>query len=49
MYKRLVRQGKLRNDTHQERVATELDDLLGRLRKYEIDMEDYHVIFSFIY
>lgn len=44
LYKRLVRQGKLRNDIHQERVATELDDLLGRFRKYEIDMEDYHVI-----
>jgi hypothetical protein len=29
--KRLVRQGKLRNDMNQEIVATELDDLLGRL------------------
>ncbi|KAJ4770836.1 Lactation elevated protein 1 [Rhynchospora pubera] len=45
-YKRLVRQGKLQHDMHQERVATELDDLLERLRKYEIDMEDYHAKMS---
>lgn len=29
---------------NQEIVATELDDLLGRLKKSEMDMEDYHVM-----
>uniref|UniRef100_A0A2C9W661 AAA+ ATPase domain-containing protein n=1 Tax=Manihot esculenta TaxID=3983 RepID=A0A2C9W661_MANES len=42
-YKNLVDQGKLQHDPHQERVALELEKLLGRLEKYEKDMEEYHV------
>ncbi|KAL6530718.1 hypothetical protein OROGR_014578 [Orobanche gracilis] len=41
-YKSLVNQGKLKHDACQERVALELDNLLGRLDHYEEDMEEYH-------
>ncbi|KAL3844302.1 hypothetical protein ACJIZ3_001705 [Penstemon smallii] len=41
-YKSLVNQGKLQHDPYQEKVAFELDNLLGRLDKYEKDMEEYH-------
>ncbi|KAF6151164.1 hypothetical protein GIB67_037372 [Kingdonia uniflora] len=43
LYKSLVDQGKLQHDPHQERVAIELQNLLGRLEQYEKDMEQYHV------
>lgn len=42
-YKDLVAQGKLQHDPYQEKVALELDNLLGRLEQYENDMEEYHV------
>ncbi|KAJ9184018.1 hypothetical protein P3X46_007802 [Hevea brasiliensis] len=42
-YKNLVDQGKLQHDPYQERVAFELEKLLGRLEQYEKDMEEYHV------
>ncbi|KAK4600817.1 hypothetical protein RGQ29_010433 [Quercus rubra] len=42
-YKNLVEQGKLQHDPYQERVASELEKLLGRLEEYEKDMEEYHV------
>ncbi|KAF5201916.1 Afg1-like atpase [Thalictrum thalictroides] len=42
-YKKLVLQGKLQHDPHQEDVASKLEDLLGRLEQYEKDMEEYHV------
>ncbi|GAB2275515.1 hypothetical protein Dimus_010272 [Dionaea muscipula] len=41
-YKNLVEQGKLQHDPYQEKVAIELEDLLGRLEQYEQDMEEYH-------
>ncbi|CAA0838445.1 AFG1-like ATPase family protein [Striga hermonthica] len=41
-YKSLVNQGKLKHDVYQEKVAVELDSLLGRLDQYEKDMEEYH-------
>lgn len=41
-YKNLVEQGKLHYDHDQEKVAGELENLLGRLEQYEKDMEDYH-------
>ncbi|KAL7112295.1 hypothetical protein ACP275_05G143800 [Erythranthe tilingii] len=41
-YKSLVNQGKLKHDPYQEKVAFELDNLLGRLDQYEKDMEAYH-------
>ncbi|KAL0447333.1 UNVERIFIED_CONTAM: putative ATPase N2B [Sesamum latifolium] len=41
-YKSLVNQGKLKHDPYQEKVALELDSLLGRLDQYEKDMEEYH-------
>ncbi|KAL6536212.1 hypothetical protein OROGR_012784 [Orobanche gracilis] len=41
-YKSLVNQGKLKHDACQEKVALELDNLLGRLDHYEEDMEEYH-------
>ncbi|XP_058113178.1 uncharacterized protein LOC131256137 isoform X2 [Magnolia sinica] len=41
-YRSLVEQGKLQHDLYQERVASELEDLLGRLEQYEKDMEEYH-------
>lgn len=43
-YKDLVKQGKLQHDPDQEKVALELESLLGRLQQYEKDMEKYHVI-----
>jgi len=43
-YKNLVEQGKLQHDLYQERVASELENLLQRLEQYEKDMEEYHVI-----
>ncbi|XP_043687071.1 putative ATPase N2B isoform X1 [Telopea speciosissima] len=43
LYKSLVGQGKLQHDPHQERVASELENLLGRLEQYEKDMEEYHM------
>ncbi|KAJ4953831.1 hypothetical protein NE237_030663 [Protea cynaroides] len=43
LYKSLVEQGKLQHDPHQESVASELQNLLGRLEQYEKDMEEYHV------
>ncbi|XP_012076596.1 AFG1-like ATPase isoform X2 [Jatropha curcas] len=42
-YKNLVDQGKLRHDPYQERIAFELEKLLGRLEQYEKDMEEYHL------
>ncbi|KAL7181917.1 hypothetical protein ACSBR1_040764 [Camellia fascicularis] len=42
-YRALVEQGKLQNDPYQEKVALELENLLGRLEQYEKDMEEYHV------
>ncbi|RVW54059.1 AFG1-like ATPase [Vitis vinifera] len=42
-YRNLVEQGKLQHDPDQERVALELDNLLGRLEQYEKEMEEYHV------
>uniref|UniRef100_A0A2P2IYT2 Uncharacterized protein MANES_03G016200 n=1 Tax=Rhizophora mucronata TaxID=61149 RepID=A0A2P2IYT2_RHIMU len=42
-YKVMVSEGKLQHDPHQEKVACELEKLLGRLEHYEKDMEDYHV------
>ncbi|GAB2223365.1 hypothetical protein Droror1_Dr00017506 [Drosera rotundifolia] len=41
-YKNLIQQGKLQHDPYQEKVATELENLLGRLEKYEQDMEIYN-------
>lgn len=46
-YKSLVDQGKLKHDSYQEKVAFELNNLLGRLDQYERDMEEYHVGFIF--
>lgn len=45
-YKDLVAQGKLQHDPYQEKVALELDNLLGRLEQYENDMEEYHLNLS---
>lgn len=45
-YKNQVEQGKLQHDPYQERVAWELENLLGRLEQYGKDMEDYHVKLS---
>lgn len=47
-YKNLVEQGKLQHDPYQERVASELEKLLGRLEEYEKDMEEYHVWYFLI-
>ncbi|KAJ8560238.1 hypothetical protein K7X08_004296 [Anisodus acutangulus] len=41
-YRSLVEQGKLQHDPYQEKVASELQSLLGRLEHYEKDMEEYH-------
>ncbi|MCD7446625.1 hypothetical protein HAX54_012110 [Datura stramonium] len=41
-YRSLVEQGKLQHDPYQEKVASELENLLGRLELYEKDMEEYH-------
>ncbi|KAF3447131.1 hypothetical protein FNV43_RR12311 [Rhamnella rubrinervis] len=41
-YRNLIEQGKLQYDPNQERVASELDNLFGRLEQYEKDMEEYH-------
>ncbi|KAM6564010.1 hypothetical protein CsatB_024008 [Cannabis sativa] len=41
-YRSLVEQGKLQHDSNQERVALELENLLGRLERYEREMEEYH-------
>ncbi|XP_016574969.2 AFG1-like ATPase isoform X1 [Capsicum annuum] len=41
-YRSLVEQGKLQHDPYQEKVASELENLLGRLEQYEKDMEEYH-------
>ncbi|KAF7020703.1 hypothetical protein CFC21_033767 [Triticum aestivum] len=46
LYRDLVGQGKLRHDVYQENVASELDSLLGRLKRYEMEMEDYHTKLS---
>ncbi|KAM3346483.1 hypothetical protein ACQJBY_020828 [Aegilops geniculata] len=46
LYRDLVSQGKLRHDVYQENVASELDSLLGRLERYEMEMEDYHTKLS---
>ncbi|KAM3197887.1 hypothetical protein ACQJBY_073144 [Aegilops geniculata] len=46
LYRDLVSQGKLRHDVYQENVACELDSLLGRLERYEMEMEDYHTKLS---
>ncbi|OAY69533.1 Uncharacterized protein ACMD2_24358 [Ananas comosus] len=42
IYRRMVREGKLQQDMYQEKVASELEDLLGRLEQYEKEMEGYH-------
>ncbi|XP_050216211.1 uncharacterized protein LOC126667283 [Mercurialis annua] len=42
-YKNLVDEGQLKHDPYQEKVAFELEKLLGRLQQYEKDMEEYHV------
>ncbi|KAL6200358.1 hypothetical protein ACLB2K_030140 [Fragaria x ananassa] len=41
-YRILVEKGKLQHDPNQEAVASQLENLLGRLEKYERDMEEYH-------
>ncbi|KAH7524667.1 hypothetical protein FEM48_Zijuj06G0144000 [Ziziphus jujuba var. spinosa] len=41
-YRNLLEQGKLQYDANQERVASELDKLFGRLEQYEKEMEEYH-------
>jgi len=43
LYRGMVNQGKLRHDIYQEKVVYELEDLLGRLERYEKEMEEYHV------
>lgn len=43
-YRSLVERGELQHDSFQERVASELESLLGRLEQYEKDMEEYHVL-----
>ncbi|KAF4353432.1 hypothetical protein F8388_005034 [Cannabis sativa] len=48
-YRSLVEQGKLQHDPNQERVALELENLLGRLERYEREMEEYHVQFYLLY
>lgn len=48
-YRNLIEQGKLRYDPNQERVASELDKLFGRLEQYEKDMEEYHVYLSLFF
>ncbi|KAL6638664.1 hypothetical protein ACP70R_023775 [Stipagrostis hirtigluma subsp. patula] len=42
----LVSQGKLTHDSYQEKVASELENLLRRLEQYEMEMEDYHTRLS---
>ncbi|KAH6774158.1 AFG1-like ATPase family protein [Perilla frutescens var. frutescens] len=42
-YKSLINQGKLKHDSYQEKVAFQLENVLGRLDQYEKDMEEYHV------
>ncbi|KAG6480609.1 hypothetical protein ZIOFF_057193 [Zingiber officinale] len=42
-YKSMVSEGKLKHDIYQEKVALELEELLGKLQNYEKEMEDYHV------
>ncbi|XWS72651.1 hypothetical protein CRYUN_Cryun02cG0058600 [Craigia yunnanensis] len=41
-YRNLVEQGRLQHDPYQERVTLALENLLGRLERYEKDMEEYH-------
>ncbi|KAK2979237.1 hypothetical protein RJ640_021143 [Escallonia rubra] len=41
-YRSLVELGKLQHDPYQEKVASELENLLVNLEKYEKDMENYH-------
>lgn len=41
-YRSLVEQGKLQHDPYQEKIASELENLLQRLEQYEKDMEEYH-------
>lgn len=41
LYKSMVRQGSLQYDPQQERVATELQDLLGQLHQYDKNMQKY--------
>lgn len=48
-YRNLIEQGKLQYDPNQERVASELDKLFGRLEQYEKDMEEYHVYLTFFF
>ncbi|XP_010250073.1 PREDICTED: lactation elevated protein 1 isoform X2 [Nelumbo nucifera] len=43
VYRSLVEEGKLQYDPYQESVATELENLLGRLEQYEKDMEQFHI------
>ncbi|XP_021853959.1 uncharacterized protein [Spinacia oleracea] len=45
-YQNLVEQGKLQHDPYQEKVASELENLMGRLENYEKDMKEYHVKLS---
>lgn len=47
-YRHLVERGELQHDHFQERVASELESLLGRLEQYEKDMEDYHVLIGIV-
>lgn len=47
-YKSLVNQGKLKHDSYQEKVAFQLENLLGRLDQYEKDMKEYHVSLYFL-
>ncbi|XP_042424152.1 AFG1-like ATPase isoform X1 [Zingiber officinale] len=42
-YRSMVSEGKLKHDIYQEKVALELEELLGKLQNYEKEMEDYHV------
>ncbi|XP_047071285.1 AFG1-like ATPase [Lolium rigidum] len=46
LYRDLVSKGRLRHDPYQETVASELDTLLRKLERYEMEMEDYHAKLS---
>lgn len=48
-YKELVEKGQLQHDPHQERVAVELENLLGRLEDYDKNMEEYCVCLFLTY
>ncbi|CAM6015480.1 unnamed protein product [Sphagnum balticum] len=43
IYEGMVLRGDLHHDANQHKVAVALDELLGQLRKYELQMKSYHV------